>query len=145
MCTTLPWKQLRSYPDIGDYQCNADNSPAIVGAADTGNDVSNAAILVHEIIESLLCWRHGIKEEAVSAFDRAWFKRDKKDWIRQVCDGPGDDPDAPYHKEHLAATEIERRFIEMCGMSWEEHERNCERVSQREEKDQREQDQDNDS
>jgi len=124
---TLPWKQLPDYPDIGSYKCNSDNSPAFVGAADTGNDISNAAILIHEIIESVFCWLHGIKEEDISAFDRKWFAEEKAG-VKHIHDGPGDDPAAPYHVWHLVAERFEREFIEQAGMSWEEHEENCERI-----------------
>jgi hypothetical protein len=126
-CATLPWKQLPDYPDIGSYKCNEDNSPAFVGAADTGNDISNCAILMHEITESFLCWLHGVKEEDISAWDKKWFAEEKRG-VRHIHDGPGDDPAAPYHTWHLVAERLEREFITQCGMSWEEHEENCERV-----------------
>ena len=126
-CATLPWKQLRSYPDIGDYQCNADNSPAFIGAADTGNDISNAGILLHEIIESLLVWLHGVKEEDISAFDRKWFA-EEKNGVKHIEEAPGDSPAAPYHTFHLVATRFEREFIEQAGMMWQQHEENCEGI-----------------
>jgi len=126
-CGTLPWKQLRSYPDIGDYQCNADNSPAVIGAADTGNDISNCAILVHEIVESFLNFLHGVKEEDITLFDKKWFAEEAAG-VKHLQEGPGDDPLAPYHTWHLVATRFEREFIEQAGMSWAEHEENCSRV-----------------
>ena len=126
-CATLPWKQLPDYPDIGNYKVNADNSPAFIGAADTGDDISNAAILLHEIVESFLCWLHGVKEEDISAFDRAWFEKEKAG-VKHLHEGPGDDPAAPYHLWHLVATRFEREFLVQCGLTWEAHEENCQRI-----------------
>jgi hypothetical protein len=124
---TLPWKQLPDYPDIGSYKCNHDNSPAFIGAADTGNDISNAAILLHEIIESFFCWLHGIKEEDISAFDKKFFAEEAAG-IKHIHDEPGNDPAAPYHTWHIVATNFERTFIEQCALTWEEHCQNCERI-----------------
>lgn len=121
---TLPWKQLPDYPDIGSWKCNADGSPAFIGCADTGNDISNAAILLHEMIESFLCWLHGVTEEAVSAFDQKWFKDEAEGKIH-LHEEPGNDPAAPYHVWHIVASRFEREFVLQCGMTWEEHCENC--------------------
>ena len=123
-CFTLPWEQLRSYPDIGDWMVNEDNSPALICAADTGDDISNAGILLHEIIEALLCWVHGVKEEDVTEFDQNFFVRQANGEIAQDK-APGDDPSAPYHTWHLVAERFEREFIVQAGMMWNQHEVNC--------------------
>lgn len=124
---TLPWKQLRSHPDIGDWIVNKDNSPAVICAADTGNDISNAAILLHEIIESLLCWLMKVKEEKVTAFDKMFFKEQEEGKHRED-DEPGYDPRCPYRIQHLVAERFERAFIEQAGMMWSQHEENCNKV-----------------
>jgi hypothetical protein len=126
---TLPWRQLPDHPDIGSWKCNLDGSPAFIGAADTGNDVSNAAILLHEFVEAFLCWLHGVAEEEVTRFDQAWFKEEEGP-VGHLSEEPGDDVMAPYHKEHLTAELFEREFIEQCGMSWEEHEKNCDNAEE---------------
>lgn len=120
---TLPHKQLPDYPDIGSWKVNADGSPAFVGAADTGDDISNCAILIHEIVEAMLCWIHGVKEEDVSEFDQMWFKED-----HGIDDEPGYDPRAPYRDWHMVAERVERCFIEQAGMLWKEHQQNCNRL-----------------
>jgi len=124
---TLPWEQLPDYPDIGSYKMNADNSPAFIGAADTGNDVSNAAILLHEFVESFWCWQHGVKEALITMFDQKWFS-EERNGVKHIQDSPGDDPEAPYYEGHLIATRFEREFIVQNGMTWEQHERNCQRI-----------------
>ena len=122
---TLPWKQLRSHPDIGDYQVNADNSPAVIAAADTGDDISNCAVLIHEIVESLYNWVHGVKEQDVTRFDQMWFKEQEEGKHRED-DEPGYDPRAPYRDGHLVAERVEREFLIQCGLTWEQHMENCE-------------------
>lgn len=124
---TLPWKQLPDYPDVGSYRMNADNSPAVISCADTFNDISNAAILLHEYIESFLCWIHGVTEQSVRDFDQKWFAEEAAG-IKHTHEGPGDDPAAPYHTWHLVALRFEREFVIQNGMTWDEHEKNCERV-----------------
>lgn len=124
---TLPYKQLRSHPDIGDWIVNADNSPAVICAADTGNDISNAGILIHEIVESMLCWLRGVKEEDVTRFDKMWFEEQERGLHPENAE-PGYDSRCPYLKEHFAATNAERYFVEQCGMMWSKHEENCQAV-----------------
>jgi len=124
---TLPWKQLPDYPDIGSWKVNADNSPAVISCADTGDDVSNCGILIHEIVESVLCWVHGVKEEDVSSFDQQWFK-EQKEGKHHEDDEPGYSTEAPYHLWHLVAERVERCFIENAGMMWSHHVSNCEGV-----------------
>jgi hypothetical protein len=126
-CITLPHEQLSSYPDIGDWKCNHDGSPAFIASADTGNDISNAAILLHEFVEAVLCWLHDVSEREVSAFDENFFK-EKAQGVEHLYGEPGADPSAPYHSEHMIATRFESQFIEACGLSWTKHEENCERI-----------------
>ena len=124
---TLPWKQLRSWPDLGDWQTNSDYSPAVIACADTGSSISNMGILVHEQHECFLCWLHGVKEEDVTAFDQWFFKQQEEGLIEKHLE-PGHDARAPYHREHVCAERMEKQFVEDCGMSWSQHTRNCESI-----------------
>ncbi len=69
----LPHRQLRSYPDCGDWLVNEDNSPLVLCSADTGNDLSNLAILLHEFVEAVWCWQNNVTEAEVTRFDKEWF------------------------------------------------------------------------
>ena len=124
---TLPHKQLRSHPDIGDWQVNADYSPAVISCADTGNAISNMAILIHEQHECFRCWMEGIREEDVTRFDQWFFAQQKEGLLSEDLE-PGHDPRAPYHKFHVEAERMEKQFIEDCGMTWEQHCQNCESI-----------------
>lgn len=70
------------------------------------------AIALHEAVEQHLCIRDAVVDEAVTAFDALYV------------DDPdaGELPDAPYHSQHVAATAIEKLFIELCGERWDEYE-----------------------
>lgn len=72
---------------------------------------------IHEQIEAYLCYKRGISEQAVSDFDIAF------EAVRapENTDEPGNDPLAPYHKEHLFASEIERQLAKELGVNWEEY------------------------
>lgn len=76
----------------------------------TGTDVfdQNDVFLValHELIEAKLCACHGVTQGAVDAFDAA-FESDGE---------AGDDPAAPYQKEHRAAMLIEHSVAMMLGI-----------------------------
>lgn len=58
---------------------------------------------LHEMIEAVLCLERGISQEAVDAFDAAF-----------IGDGePGDDPAAPYRREHRQACLVEFMVADM--------------------------------
>ena len=90
-------------------------------------------IAIHEAIEATLCLRAGISEEAVNAFDIEFEKaretgRDDRSYFvfrdRQVdADAePGDQPDAPYYKQHQLATAVERMMAAEMGVDWTTYE-----------------------
>ena len=80
---------------IGDWW-EPNNGAYQIMALDLGDDDSTAAVGIHEFIEQRLCEKHGIPEAVVNAWDAA-----------HEGDEPGDDPEAPYHKEHMLATMVE--------------------------------------
>jgi hypothetical protein len=127
-CATLPWKQLPDYPDIGSYKCNADNSPAFIGAADTGNDISNFAILIHEQVEAMWVWLNNVPEEEISKFDQAFFARQGAGEFPIEAE-PGYAEGCPYAEGHFMAEAVERFVLERFGMMWSTHEENCAKVS----------------
>ena len=66
-------------------------------------------IAIHELIEALLCRAHGVTAEAVDAWDMGPGKE---------MDEPGDDPRAPYHREHDFALCLERLLAHEIGVDW---------------------------
>ena len=68
-------------------------------------------LFVHELVEALLCHSTGVSGAQVDAFDMA----------HQQASEPGDDPAAPYHRQHLAAQAAERALGEHLGVNWDEY------------------------
>jgi hypothetical protein len=65
-------------------------------------------VAVHELVEWALCKHRNVKEKDVDRFDTDFTG----------CGEPGDDPKAPYHREHVFATKIERLLANELGVDW---------------------------
>jgi hypothetical protein len=64
-----------------------------------------------------LCRQAGVKEADVDRFDMAYEKHRKAGDVSE----PGDDPAAPYHAQHVAATWFEMRLAEKLGVDWDKY------------------------
>lgn len=82
-------------------------------------------IAVHELVEVLLCKHEGITQESVDRFDKQ-FEATRAEGKE---DEPGDDPGAPYVKQHCTATGIERLLAAQLGVSWKDYEDELNRLS----------------
>jgi len=67
-------------------------------------------IAIHELVEAYLCEARGISQASVDAWDTGP--------IGSKLDEPGDDPRAPYAKEHKFASKIERLVADELGVDW---------------------------
>jgi hypothetical protein len=84
-------------------------------------------VAVHELVEMALCVDRGVAEESVNAFDIAYeTNRDLGDE-----DEPGNQPNAPYHREHVFATKLERLLAEELGVHWDDYDKTVMGLSQR--------------
>ena len=105
------------YPTVGDYQ--EKDGIQYITVADMANEDYNFLVALHEFVESYLCKKRGIKEEDISKFDIEFEKNRKEDDNSE----PGDDPNAPYKKEHFFATNIERQMALELGVDWNEYDK----------------------
>jgi hypothetical protein len=71
----------------------------------------NALLIIHGLIEAVLCAQRGISEKSVREFD-----------LKSKLDDPGQDPKAPYHKEHLEGNRFERLVARSFGIDWKDYE-----------------------
>lgn len=101
------------YATCGDWFYRPDGSKLVLNVSRMRDRRSEIAIILHELAEALLCEHDGISQEAVDLFDMGP--------IGSALDEPGDDPAAPYHQQHRAATRVERVMVESLGMTWDEH------------------------
>jgi hypothetical protein len=105
------------YPTMGDWVF--ENTPSgerlVILVSDTGDARMNWLIALHEQIEAMLCVEASIDEPDVAAFDMG----------HPELDDPGNDPRAPYHREHVFAESIERLVAQMLGVEWADYEAVC--------------------
>jgi hypothetical protein len=86
-------------------------------------------VAIHELIELVLCKQVGISEASVDSFDIAFekereaYKSKGVDFDAIVASEPGDDPTAPYYKQHQIATAIEKLLAAELGVKWNQYER----------------------
>jgi hypothetical protein len=104
-----PYADMR-YPTLGDWFYSGDTLQIITASTDErGLPVSEQEqflIALHELVEVKLCEARGITQKAVDDFDLAYAGLDE----------PGDEPLAPYRREHRFAMLIEHQMAHELGM-----------------------------
>ena len=91
---------------------NEDGHLHVTVAEHEKNDRSAFLVALHEMVEAFLCKEDGIAEEDVSAWDLA----------NPDLAEPGSHPDAPYHRQHEVALEVEKIVARALGRDWDDHE-----------------------
>lgn len=104
--TTIPQEQQR-YDTKGDWFSD-EPWHITIRVSDLGNPRYEVLVALHEFLEMFLCHDRGIGEDMVDKFDFAWKGEGE----------PGDDPNAPYFKEHQFATIIERLMAHELDVDW---------------------------
>lgn len=112
----IPHKEQR-YPTPGDWFYTTDGGLDIRVSA-LGNWRYEFLIGVHELVEVLICRHEGVSQEAVDAFDMR-FEAQRIAGKKSKDAEPGDDPEAPYHKAHTIATQVERLVAAALGVNWD--------------------------
>ena len=97
------------YVTIGDYW--EDDDGLHVRISRLGDWRYEGLVLVHEVVELLLCKVAGVNISDVDAWDMSHGDLDE----------PGEDPRAPYHRQHMAADAIERAVAWMMGVDWNDY------------------------
>jgi hypothetical protein len=106
---TIP-HEAQDYSTCGDWTWGGDNRLDIF-VSETGNREYNLLIALHEFVEAILCKRRSITEDKVTAFDVS----------HPELAEPGDDPKAPYHREHIEASCIEILFGNFLEVDWKDY------------------------
>lgn len=107
------------YDTCGDWEFDPKDGSLTITVSNLQDWRQEFCVAVHELIEVMLCKHRGITQEEVDNFDMAFEE------VRQEgnTDEPGDDPLAPYRKEHFFATSIERLLAAELGVDWNEYEK----------------------
>lgn len=109
---TIPAEKQR-YPTAGDWTFDHTGDLNIY-ISDMGNWKYELLVAVHELIEVALCKDREIAQEVVDKFDMDFEAAHKEG-------EPGDEPDAPYRREHLFATGIEKLLAAELGVDWKQY------------------------
>ena len=116
---TIPHKS-QHYETVGDYWIDTDGTMQI-RVSDMNNWKYELLVIIHEIIEQNLCIDRGIdNEKEIVPFD-ILFEKEREAGKHNEDAEPGDDPRAPYRKEHFTATNIERILAQELGVDWEQY------------------------
>jgi hypothetical protein len=107
---------MQRYPTVGDWTISGGSIDIRVSIL--GNWKYESLIAVHELCEALMCMTYGITQDAVDEFDMEFEKNRKPGDDSE----PGDNPKAPYYRQHVMATNIERIMATELGVHWQEYE-----------------------
>lgn len=86
-----------------------------------------AAVVGHELIESLYCWWFKITTEQCDRWDSEFEKR-YRGGTSPVEMEPGDDPQCPYHWGHLLGCVWERLCIALTFAGWKDYTAACDLI-----------------
>jgi hypothetical protein len=103
---TVPHKS-QKYDTVGDYEWFRD--VINIRVSDMKNEDYHFLVLAHELVEAYLCKKRGVRLKDIDMFDNHY----------QGDGEPGDELNAPYHKEHVLATSIEMLLAKELGVDWE--------------------------
>lgn len=109
---SIPHAEQR-YDTVGDWWWAADGTLEIRVSESPGEMHLLIPWLVgiHELVEAFLCKQAGISEEDVTQFDLAQL-------ASSAQGESGDDPAAPYRRQHAIATIVERIVVWSLNLSW---------------------------
>ena len=100
------------YETCGDWRWLPDGALQVLVPNYGNNTRSELLVALHELVEAWLCREAKISEESVTAFDIANLDLEE----------PGDSTEAPYHEQHVVATEIEKEMALALRRDWDDHE-----------------------
>lgn len=103
------------YPTVGDWRWDGDDLNIYVSSMN--NWRYEMLVAFHEMAECLMCKHRGIEQQAVDEFDIQYEKLRK----RGDTSEPGDDPSAPYYREHQTATILERILAMELDVNWQKY------------------------
>jgi hypothetical protein len=106
------------YPIVGDWQIDKAGDLHIT-VSKMSDQRYEFLVGMHEAIEAYLAIHAGVSPEAVDRFDRAYEAKRKAGDDSE----PGDDLRAPYHKQHVFASKIERLLARQFGVNWSAYDR----------------------
>ena len=114
----IPHSQQR-IGEVGDYW-EVGPGAWVFRVSQMSKPVYSLLVLVHELVEWVICEALGIIEPDIFAFDKKWYE-DRDSGIPSPYSEAGHDPAAPYHRAHVLAEIAERMVCLACGESWTDY------------------------
>ena len=111
----IPHKQQR-YETSGDYE-EIDEDCTDITISELKDWRYEALIAFHELAEYVLTKHRKIPVKKIDSFDIAFENKRKKGNL----DEPGDDPKAPYFKEHQFSTKVEKMLAKELKVNWRDY------------------------
>jgi hypothetical protein len=115
---TIPHNR-QLYSTSGDY-CRDESGDLHIFVSDTGNELYNALIGLHELVEVLAMEKRGIPLQASTDFDLD-YEKERTEGKHQAADEPGDYPRSPYRKEHRLASIVEELVAHDLEVDWDDY------------------------
>lgn len=107
VCKFIPHKAQR-YDTVGDYYEKGNTLHFRISYFK--NWRYHFLILIHEIVEKVICMDRHISDAEIDAFD-----------MNYEGEEPGDDKNAPYYSAHQFATSIEKLVARELNVDWIEY------------------------
>jgi hypothetical protein len=120
---TIPHRKQR-YETVGDYFLAGNRWR--ISTSKMEDPRHERLVFLHEVIELSLVIDAGIKIKDIDKFDRM-YEGTREAGLKYTDCGcehyqePGDDPHAPYHAQHVAASKCERLIAEALGVKWSDY------------------------
>lgn len=112
---TIPHEQQR-YTTVGDWFYEPDGT-LVIRVSKLSDNKREFLIALHELIEVKLCEAAGITQVEVDYFDMVEFS-----YAEHPDEEPGDNPHAPYRRQHCIATGVERLIAAELDVDWKDYE-----------------------
>lgn len=113
---TIPHLEQR-YETVGDWYYEPDGT-LVIRVSQLSDWRREMLVAVHELVEVLQCKHDGVTQEVVDKFDKEFEAHRHPD----NEDEPGDEPTAPYVRQHCLATGIERTLAASLDVWWKAYE-----------------------
>lgn len=108
------------YETVGDWFFH--HGDLVIRVSELGDWRKEMLIAVHELVEVLLCRHQGVTQEQVDKFDMEFEQAREEGDLSE----PGDDPKAPYKRQHCIATGVERMLAAELEVDWKTYEEQLE-------------------
>lgn len=110
----VPPSEMRPIVDGADWFWH-DNGNLEVRVCPMSDWRRETLLAIHEAVEAIMCKHNGVSQKSVDDFDLEYAR------THAVDANAGDDPSAPYVREHCLATAIERILCAELEVNWQDY------------------------